>query len=116
MSEALRATALARRRVVTVDGVTKHFGGVRALNEVSFTLARGEVVALAGENGAGKSTLKNALAGIFKADAGTITVNGEVISGDARHARRVGVAAIHQELSLFPTLSVAENVLMTSLG
>jgi len=102
--------------LVTVDGLTKHFGGVKALHDVSFTIDAGEVVGLAGENGAGKSTLKNLLAGIIKADAGTITVDGEPINGDARRARRAGVAAIHQELSLFPTMSVAENVLMTSLS
>jgi ABC-type sugar transport system ATPase subunit len=101
---------------VAVDRVTKRFGGITAVSEVSFTVAPGEVVALVGENGAGKSTIKNLLAGIVKADSGSIFVNGAEISGDARHARRVGVATIHQELSLFPTMSVAENVLMASLG
>ena len=101
---------------VAVDRVTKRFGGITAVNDVSFTLAPGEVVALVGENGAGKSTIKNLLAGIVKADSGSIFVNGAEISGDARHARHVGVATIHQELSLFPTMSVAENVLMASLG
>jgi ABC-type sugar transport system ATPase subunit len=101
---------------VAVDRVTKRFGGITAVNDVSFTLAPGEVVALVGENGAGKSTIKNLLAGIVKADSGSIVVNGAEISGDARHARHVGVATIHQELSLFPTMSVAENVLMASLG
>lgn len=101
---------------VAVDRVTKRFGGITALNDVSFTLAPGEVVALVGENGAGKSTIKNLLAGIVKADSGSIVVNGAEISGDARHARHVGVATIHQELSLFPTMSVAENILMASLG
>jgi ABC-type sugar transport system ATPase subunit len=101
---------------VVVDRVTKRFGGITAVNNVSFILAPGEVVALVGENGAGKSTLKNLLAGIVKPDSGSIVVNGAEISGDARHARDVGVATIHQELSLFPTMSVAENVLMASLG
>jgi rhamnose transport system ATP-binding protein len=101
---------------VAVDRVTRRFGGITAVNDVSFTLAPGEVVALVGENGAGKSTIKNLLAGIVKADSGSIFVNGAEISGDARHARHVGVATIHQELSLFPTMSVAENVLMASLG
>jgi rhamnose transport system ATP-binding protein len=101
---------------VSVDRVTKRFGGITAVNDVSFTLAPGEVVAVVGENGAGKSTIKNLLAGIVKADSGSIFVNGAEISGDARHARHVGVATIHQELSLFPTMSVAENVLMASLG
>jgi rhamnose transport system ATP-binding protein len=101
---------------VAIDRVTKRFGGITAVKDVSFTLAPGEVVALVGENGAGKSTIKNLLAGIVKADSGSIFVNGAEISGDARQARHVGVATIHQELSLFPTMSVAENVLMASLG
>jgi rhamnose transport system ATP-binding protein len=101
---------------VAVDRVTKRFGGITAVNDVSFTLAPGEVAALVGENGAGKSTIKNLLAGIVKADSGSIFINGAEISGDARHARHVGVATIHQEFSLFPTMSVAENVLMASLG
>ena len=77
---------------VAVDRVTKRFGGITAVNDVSFTLAPGEVVALVGENGAGKSTIKNLLAGIVKADSGSIFINGAEISGDARHARHVGVA------------------------
>jgi ABC-type sugar transport system ATPase subunit len=101
---------------VAVDRVTKRFGGITAVNDVSFTVAPGEVVALVGENGAGKSTIKNLLAGVVKPDSGSILINGVEIAGDARHAREVGVATIHQELSLFPTMSVAENVLMASLG
>jgi len=101
---------------VAVDRVTKRFGGITAVSDVSFTMAPGEVVALVGENGAGKSTIKNLLAGIVKPDSGSIVVNGVEIAGDARHARRVGVATIHQELSLFPTMNVAENVLMASLA
>jgi rhamnose transport system ATP-binding protein len=101
---------------VAVDRVTKRFGGITAVSDVSFTVAPGEVVALVGENGAGKSTIKNLLAGIVKPDAGSVVVNGVEIAGDARHARHVGVATIHQELSLFPTMNVAENVLMASLA
>ena len=101
---------------VAVDRVTKRFGGITAVSDVSFAMAPGEVVALVGENGAGKSTIKNLLAGIVKPDSGSIVVNGVEIAGDARHARRVGVATIHQELSLFPTMNVAENVLMASLA
>jgi rhamnose transport system ATP-binding protein len=101
---------------IAVDRVTKRFGGITAVSDVSFTVAPGEVVALVGENGAGKSTIKNLLAGIVKPDSGSIVVNGVEIAGDARHARHVGVATIHQELSLFPTMNVAENVLMASLA
>jgi len=101
---------------VAVDRVTKRFGGITAVSDVSFAMTPGEVVALVGENGAGKSTIKNLLAGIVKPDSGSIVVNGVEIAGDARHARHVGVATIHQELSLFPTMNVAENVLMASLA
>jgi ABC-type sugar transport system ATPase subunit len=100
---------------VEAEGLVKTFGGVVALEGISFELYAGEVVALAGENGAGKSTLKNLLAGVVRPDEGRIAVNGETVT-DAAQARRLGVAAIHQELSLYPSMSVAENVLITSLG
>jgi ABC-type sugar transport system ATPase subunit len=99
--------------LIRLDGVGKNYAGVWVLRDASFSVARGEVVALMGENGAGKSTLKNILCGLVAPDAGTITF------GDREYARLtpadvrgLGIAAIHQELSLFPNLSIAENVHM----
>lgn len=95
-----------------VKGLSKHFLGVQALDDVSFGIEPGQVVALIGENGAGKSTLIRILSGAHAPDAGEIFVNGRraTISGPAA-AENLGIATVYQELSLFPDLSVAENLL-----
>lgn len=92
-------------------GVSKSFGGVQALVDASLTLHAGEVHALLGENGAGKSTLLKTLAGVYRADAGKIFLNGTPFrQGTTRDSIDQGVAVIYQEPSLFPDLSLAENV------
>ena len=91
--------------------IVKTFPGVRALDDVSFGCARGEVHALCGENGAGKSTLIKVLGGIYPPDAGRIRLEGREVSfSHPVAARRVGVSIIHQELSLLPFRTVAENI------
>ena len=95
--------------IVSVCNVTKHFGGVAAVSDVSFALHGGEVVALAGENGAGKSTVKNIIGGILRPEAGRVRYAG---GADAKSA---GVATIHQETSLFPDLTAAENIMINRL-
>jgi ABC-type sugar transport system ATPase subunit len=101
--------------VLAVEGVTKAYPGVRALNRVSFDLRRGEVHALIGENGAGKSTLIRVLSGDARPDEGTITLDGTPVSfGSPRDARRSGIVAIFQELMIVGELSVAENVFLGS--
>ncbi|MDR8412319.1 sugar ABC transporter ATP-binding protein [Nonomuraea sp. 3-1Str] len=98
---------------LALAGVSKSFGAVRALRDVSIELHAGEAHALAGENGAGKSTLVKTLAGVHRPDQGRILLNGEpvVFSGPAG-AQQAGVAVIYQEPTLFPDLSVAENIFM----
>lgn len=86
--------------VLQVEGVSKSFGGILALDDVSLTVQAGEIHAVTGENGAGKSTLMRIVAGLDHADAGSIRF----------HGRRI--AMIHQELLTFPDLSVAENICM----
>lgn len=94
-----------------VEGVSKHFEAVRALNDVSLEFAPGEIHALVGENGAGKSTLVAAITGLRAPDAGTITLNGAPVSfRNPLEARASGVAAVYQDPNLFPHLSVAENI------
>jgi methyl-galactoside transport system ATP-binding protein len=97
--------------VLEMHGVTKHFPGVLALDDVSFSVKSGTVHALMGENGAGKSTLMKCLFGIYKMDAGKIFFNNKErhfnSSGDAMAA---GVSMIHQELSNVPERSVAQNL------
>lgn len=96
-----------------VRGVTKTYGAVRALSEVSFDLLPGEVHALLGHNGAGKSTMVKVLAGLVQPDDGEVLINGKVVTPrNPRQAQALGVALVDQELSLVPTLSVQENLLL----
>jgi ABC-type sugar transport system ATPase subunit len=98
--------------LLEIHSVTKDFPGVRALDNVSLEVNRGELMALLGENGAGKSTLVKILSGALTRDAGTIRVDGRELpkSLSPVDARRLGIAIIYQELSLLPHLSVAENI------
>jgi ABC-type sugar transport system ATPase subunit len=97
--------------LLTLHGVTKRFGGVRALDKVDFNLRAGEIHALLGENGAGKSTLIKVLGGIHLPDSGTIRIAGKAAQiRSVVDANRYGIRIIHQELSLVPNLSVAENI------
>ncbi|GAA2659708.1 sugar ABC transporter ATP-binding protein [Paractinoplanes durhamensis] len=92
-------------------GVSKNYGGVRALKDVTFTAYRGKVNVLVGENGAGKSTLMKILSGSEQPSSGEIVLDGEpVVLGSPRAAQALGIGIIHQELSLFPNLSIAENM------
>ena len=101
--------------VIAMTGITKEYPSVRALNDVSLVLRRGEVHALVGENGAGKSTLIRILCGDARPDAGTISINStDVAFSSPADARRHGIVAIFQELMIVPDLSVAENVLLGS--
>lgn len=98
---------------LTLTGIDKAFGATRALRGVSLSVGPGEVHALIGENGAGKSTLMKVLSGVVRADAGTMTLDGQpYLPADTWHARREGVAMIYQELSLAPHLSAWENIVL----
>ena len=99
--------------VLKLEGIHKSFGGIHALNDVSFELAEGEVHALLGENGAGKSTLIKILTGVHKMDSGSIQVRGKRVTiEDPVDARHKGIGAIYQELSLVDSLTVAENIFL----
>jgi rhamnose transport system ATP-binding protein len=100
-------------RITLIDarGIGKSFAGVRALKGVSFDLRAGEVHALVGENGAGKSTFVRIVTGAERADAGTLSIAGTAVTHlDPHTARRLGIAVIYQQPSLFPHLTVAENI------
>ncbi|WP_339145844.1 sugar ABC transporter ATP-binding protein [Escherichia coli] len=91
--------------------ITKRFPGVLALNDVQFTLRRGEVHALLGENGAGKSTLMKILSGVYQPDEGEIIFEDKPVSfSEPLSAQNVGITIIHQEFNLFPELTVEENI------
>ncbi|MFG2002844.1 sugar ABC transporter ATP-binding protein [Spirillospora sp. NPDC048911] len=97
--------------MLTATGLTKHFGGVVALDDAGIELVSGQVHGLVGENGAGKSTLVKILCGVLRPDAGTITIeNHPVRLTDARRAAAHGVAVVSQELMTFGDLIVLENL------
>ena len=97
----------------SLEGISKSFPGVVALDGVSFDVARGEIHALLGENGAGKSTLIKILEGLLQPDAGRIVLDGrEVTRFTVRDARRRGITVIPQEILSVPELSVGRNILL----
>jgi ribose transport system ATP-binding protein len=99
--------------VLHAQALTKHYGGVTALEDVDFRVRAGEVHALLGANGAGKSTLVKLLSGNIPPDRGTIAIGGDIGHFTSPHAAFVaGVATVHQELSLFSGLTVAQNILI----
>ena len=101
--------------LLRMEGITKHYGGVRALEDVRFECGRGRIHALLGENGAGKSTLIKILAGVVQPDSGSIMLEGQPISfANPAAANASGIACIFQELSLLPDLSVADNIVITN--
>jgi len=99
--------------VVQMQSITKRFPGVVANDQVDFELRKGEVHALLGENGAGKSTLMNVLAGLYKAEAGSIVVDGKPVTfASPREAIAAGIGMVHQHFMLVPSQSVTENILL----
>src|SRR3954454_15263675 len=97
--------------LLDVSGVSKSFGPVKVLKEISFDVKPGEVHALLGENGAGKSTLIKIVAGVINADEGEVRLEGKAVRfASPREAAAHGIATVYQELLLFPELTVAENV------
>ena len=112
-SPALHAESL----VLQVEGLSKQFGGLHAVRDVSFDLAQGELLALIGPNGAGKSTCFNMLMGQLKASSGSVKLNGEDITGlPPRSIWRKGVGRTFQITATYPTMTVAENVQMALLS
>jgi ribose transport system ATP-binding protein len=98
-------------QLLEVEGISKGFPGVQALDGVNFALDRGEVLALVGEKGAGKSTLMKILSGIYTMDSGRIVIDGdEVDVNDPKAAQKLGISIIHQEMNLMPHLTVAQNI------
>ena len=97
--------------LLEMRGIDKVFPGTHALDHVDFNLRKGEIHALIGQNGSGKSTLMNILSGGLRMDAGQILRNGQEVNlRSPLSALEHGIAMIHQELKLFPELTVAENL------
>ncbi len=103
--------------LLRVEGLSKSFGGLRAVDAVSFEVARGEILGIIGPNGAGKTTLFNLLNGVLPADAGRAWLDGEAITGRKLHAIcRLGVGRTFQVVRPFPRLSLLDNVLIGAYG
>ncbi len=99
--------------LLVVDALHKHYGGVRAVDGVSFAVPRGSLTGVIGPNGAGKSTVLGMIAGSVRPDRGSITLGGEQIAGRPPHAvARRGVIRTFQTASVFPRLTVVENLLL----
>ena len=96
---------------VQINRISKSFGGVQALRDVSVDIRPGEIHALCGENGAGKSTLIKILAGVYEPDAGTVEAWGDPLPlGSVRASEEAGIAVIHQESTVFPDLDAVDNI------
>ncbi|MDF1635178.1 ATP-binding cassette domain-containing protein [Mycoplana sp. MJR14] len=99
--------------VLELTNISKHFGAIQAVNDVSFSLQAGEVLGLMGDNGAGKSTLVKMIAGNFRPSSGAIALNGqEIILHKPLDARRHGIEIVHQDLALCDNLTAAANVFL----
>nr|WP_318741624.1 sugar ABC transporter ATP-binding protein [uncultured Treponema sp.] len=99
--------------LLTMRGIYKEFPGVKALQNVDFTLRKGEIHALMGENGAGKSTLVKCLTGVYEKDSGEIRIEGKdkpVSIRSPQDAQSLGISTVYQEITLCPNLTVAENI------
>lgn len=106
-------TDLLPKPIISLEGATKRYGGIAALDGVSFDLYPGEIHALAGENGAGKSTLCKLIAGVVSPSEGQLRVDGEAVSFSApKDASRRGISMVYQETSLVPQLTVAQNIVL----
>ncbi|WEX10607.1 ATP-binding cassette domain-containing protein [Chelativorans sp. AA-79] len=99
--------------VLEVRNLSKHFGAIQALNDLSMSVHRGEVVALAGDNGAGKTTLIKTISGVFRPTSGEIRLNGQPVTfATPQEARDKGIETIYQDLALADNLSIGANIFL----
>ena len=98
--------------LLRVEGVSKSFGNVPVLTDISLSIGAGEVVALVGENGAGKSTLMRIVGGYLRPTAGSVQFDGAPLAADMHVAQSRGVTMVHQEFALIPDMTVAENIFL----
>ena len=112
----MEAAVTAAAPLLEVRGISKAFGHVQALTDVSLTMRRGETVGLVGDNGAGKSTLVKILSGVYDADAGEILIGGEPVKmNNPTDALRHGIGTVYQDLAVVDVLDVARNIYLGNL-
>ena len=113
LAAAPAADATAARPMLAIEHVSKSFGAVEALRDVSFAFGAGEVVALLGDNGAGKSTLVKIIAGTIQPDSGRLLFEGRPVTLDSpAAAKRLGIETVYQDLSICPNMDVVANFFM----
>jgi len=111
MTDFTKESNMEKTPLIEMQGITKVFPGVRALDNIDFELLKGEIHALVGENGAGKSTLMKVLFGVYEPDAGKILLNGkEVKIHGPAHAQHLGISMVHQEIMLVPEMNAVQNI------
>ncbi|MFC4624017.1 ABC transporter ATP-binding protein [Daeguia caeni] len=99
--------------VLSVRNISKRFGGIQAVDNVSFDVKKGEILGLIGPNGSGKSTLFNCILGQLQPDDGEVSINGRNVSGiRASDLNKLGVGRTFQQLSVFPKMSVIDNIIL----
>lgn len=102
--------------ILSINGISKHFGGLRALDDISFNLPAGEIMGLMGPNGAGKTTLVNVICGFYKPDAGKIKFKGEDVTGSPPHkVCHLGIARTYQIPQPFGDLTAQQNVAVAAM-
>lgn len=107
----------ARAPLLRVEGLSKHFQGLRAVDDVSFEIASGELVGLIGPNGAGKTTLFNCVAGALRPTSGAVRFADHLVTGmDPARIARLGIARTYQNLRVFPDITVFDNVSSGAIG
>jgi branched-chain amino acid transport system ATP-binding protein len=103
--------------LLELDNVSKHFGGLKVVTNLSFGIEQGEILSLIGPNGAGKTTVLNLITGLYQTDSGSIRFDGKPLSGrEMHHITRLGIARTFQNLRLFLNMSVIENVMSAAYG
>ena len=101
--------------MLDVERLSRRFGGLQAVDAVSFGVAAGEVLSVVGQNGAGKTTLFNLITGVLRPDSGRVRLDGRDITGTKPHRlARMGIARTFQNIRLFAHLNALENVMVTS--
>jgi len=102
-----------REAQLVVSGVSKHFGGVRAVAEVALAVGRGELISIIGPNGAGKTSLLNMISGFYRPDSGSITFEGrDITSTRPSHIAALGIARTFQNIALFSGMTVLDNIML----